>query len=659
MLIIPFYTGDILDHIIFKEEVPVTTCLVLATGLPSSGKTTALEDAFQELIKLKERAKWTFEEYLSRKRNKKCLSVYELCILGGAPRDQFAWSFATNRYGAVFSILHVLARRNSFHEQLKSMNEQPADRSFFDDHVQWLITQVNLQLERIEANEPEKFYLIQDGLSLINVMDIGVNKALYEFLQTMVSSCRRHIRLAFFSLDRDAPHLDEIPDLSHDRYKDRRDDAIMLKQKPRVDYLLHFATLGYKKDQQDSATFMIATERKPNQTVSTNESLEPAKRAILERAKSQGIDQYLKAWETVNTNNMEQVKDIGMQIQSLIKNRYYSKVNIPLRWIILRSLVTSLQRGESKEIIMRKEFIGKQAKNFKMDQEEVEKFLSTFTDFGSIFYMPQFESLRDIVIVDIWEFAQCLDKLFYPDSKAPHAENLLKYGIISLQSIEEILPPEILNDFLTILTTIAMIAEVKSQQSSILIDQEQLQPGVYYYLPSARIGKSDTARNENDFIFLQIKGASFPSSLQAGISNEIMKNEVFLVATEDCNTSQFLFKSSNDSSIEINIEMIYKDGKTQLRVKNNLSDASQFTAAVNACSKVLTATFKCLQRMAKTLRSMKYLIAIPCCSPQSSGSECHYLYRAHKSNLCDDCSKDFPENKFRFCWSKASKKVSY
>ena len=91
---------------------------------------------------------------------------------------------------------------------------------------------------------------------------------------------------------------------------------------------------------------------------------------------------------------MEQVKDIGRKIQSLIKNRYYSKVNIPLSWIMLRSLVTALESGDSKEIIMRKEFIVEQAEYFKMDQEEVEKFLNTFTDFGSILYMPQFESLR-------------------------------------------------------------------------------------------------------------------------------------------------------------------------------------------------------------------------------------------------------------------------
>ena len=427
---------------ILVEEVPITTCLVMAVGLPNSGKTTALESTFREHIQFKNEAKGKFDNFLKRKRNEKCLSVYELCILGGAPRNHFLWSFATNRYGAVFSLLHILARRQHLCESITT--QQPLE-SPLDVHVQWLAEQVNPQLEKIGQG---KLSLIQDGLSLINVMDVGVNKALYEFLQIMVSSCCRHIRLAFFSLDRDAPpNLDKIPDLSHDRYKDRRDDAIMLKQKPRVDYLLHFATLGYEKDQRDSATVMIAIERKSSQTVSTSESLEPAKRAILERAESQGVDQYLKVWETVNTNNMEQVKDIGRKIQSLIKNRYYSKVNIPLSWIILRSLVTSLERGESKEIIMRKEFIVKQAKNFKMDQEEVEKFLSTFTDFGSIFYMPQFESLRDIVIVDIWEFAQCLDKLFYPDPKASHAENLLKYGIISLQSIRKILPPEILNDF--------------------------------------------------------------------------------------------------------------------------------------------------------------------------------------------------------------------
>ena len=201
---------------------------------------------------MKERAKWTFEEYLSRKRNKKCLSVYELCILGGAPRNHFAVVLCyESLWGSFFDFFTFLHVDIHFINESKSTNATTSLKDLFlDVHVQWLAERRSiLQLERIEAIETgQSCHLIQDGLSLINVMDVGVNKALYEFLQIMVSSCCRHIRLAFFSLDRDAPpNLDKIPDLSHDRYKDRRDDAIMLKQKPRVDYLLHFATLGYRK----------------------------------------------------------------------------------------------------------------------------------------------------------------------------------------------------------------------------------------------------------------------------------------------------------------------------------------------------------------------------------------------------------------------------
>ena len=634
-----------MKDLILREEVPITTCLVVAAGLPNSGKTTALESTFRENICLKENAKYPFKHYLNRKRNDKCLSVYELCVLGGAPRDQFLWSFATNRCGAVFSILHVLARRHFINEN----SQHPDLKSLFDEHVHWLVEAVASQMRSIER---EKLELIQDGLSLINVMDVGVNKGLYEFLQTMMSSCRRHIRLAFFSLDRDAPNLHKPPDLPSDRYGERKDDVIMMKQGPRFGYLLHFATLGYKKDRRDNTTILMATSAKT--ASSSQQLLNKAKKVIEPYAEKQGVHQYLKSWEIVNADDKDQVKDIGRKIQDLIKRKYYSKVYIPLRWIILRSLVTSLEKENSKSVIMKKSFIREQAKYFKMDHEEVEKFLGTFTDFGSILYMPQFESLRDIVIVDVYEFAQCIDRLFYPKPEASYSQNLLKYGIISQKVIEEMLPSEIFDDFMTILTKFAMVAKIESP-SRILINQDQFQSEVetHFYLPSARINKYVNL-HEKDYIFLHIEGAIFPSGLQAGISHEIMKNEdTYLIATEDCNTSEFLFKYQDDSSIEIQI--IYSHRKTQLRIK----DSSPYVTkpsdeAVDACSKVLTATFKCLQSITKTLRGVKYSIAIPC---SKSDSEYHYLYRSHRSNLCVSCTAQVIQNKFRFCWSLAAKKV--
>lgn len=627
-------------NLILREEVPLTTCLVVAAGLPNSGKTTALESTFRENIFLKQDAKYPFEHYLNRKKNEKCLSVYELCVLGGAPRDQFQWSFATNRCGAVFSILHVLARR-----KIIDKSSQHYDiNSLFDEHIHWLVEAVTSQMTSIES---EKLELIQDGLSLINVLDVGVNKAIYEFLQT-VMSCRRHIRLAFFSLERDAPNFAENPDVPSDRYGERGDDMVMMKQGSRLGYLFHFATLGYEKDQQNNCTtVMIATstETTPNPLL-----FNKAKKVIEQHANEQGVLQYLKSWEIINTSNKDQMKDVGMKIQELIRRKYYSKVHIPLRWIILRSLVTSLEKGNSKAIIMKKSFIIEQADYFEMDRAEVESFLGIFSDFGSILYMPQFKCLRDIVIVDIYEFAQCIDQLFYPKSQAPYSQNLLKYGIIAQEEIKKLLPSEITDDFITILKTFAMVAEIKSPSRIVIEGQVQSEVETFFYLPSARITKYDTMK-ENDYIVLHIEGASFPSSLQAGISHEIMKNEnTFLVAIEDCNTSKFLFKYEDSSSIEIH--MIYRDRKTHLRINSNSVDVLQSSEAIDACSKVLTATFECLQSITQTLRGVKYSVAIPC---SKSDSDHHYLYRSHRSNLCETCIESKEE--FRFCWSNAAKKV--
>ncbi|XP_019860523.1 PREDICTED: uncharacterized protein LOC109588858 [Amphimedon queenslandica] len=101
--------------------------------------------------------------------------------------------------------------------------------------------------------------------------------------------------------------------------------------------------------------------------------------------------------------------------------------------------------------------------------------------------------------------------------------------------------------------------------------------------------------------------------------------------------------------------MIYRDGKTQLQFKDNSPNVIKPSEeAINACSQVLTATFKCLQSITQTLRGVKYSVAIPC--RKKSHSDYHYLYRSHKSNLCNLCSAQVIQNKFRFCWSLAAKK---
>ena len=109
------------------------------------------------------------------------------------------------------------------------MGNQSRD-SVLVKHIRWLMGRTQHVLERIK-DEPGKLALLQDGLSFINVMDVGVNKALYDFLSIMLLSCHQHIRLAFFSLDRDAPNLEKKPDLLSDRYGKRKNDVLVMRQR--------------------------------------------------------------------------------------------------------------------------------------------------------------------------------------------------------------------------------------------------------------------------------------------------------------------------------------------------------------------------------------------------------------------------------------------
>ena len=644
--------------IILNQKVPVTTSLVAVMGLPSSGKTKVLESILRQKVKVKDGA--SINHYLKRKKDEQCLSIYELCALGSSRHEMYAWSFATNRYGAIFSILCGLIRQYPIISSIEFEFGDQEPKSVIEEHFKWLMVNIQNVLKKIK-DESGKLTLIQDGISLINVMDVGVNKALYDFLSMMLLSCRRHIRLAFFSLNRDAPNLEKKPDLPSVRYGERKDDVLVMQQRSRLTYLLHFATVGYTtKDQNEeetkNATVMIATKK--SSSAGNKTSLDQAKKDIIEQARSRDVDQFLKNWIEIDIDDGQSItKEFGQRMEDIIKNKYEQlTIQLPLRWIFLRSLVVSLDSKETKAIILSKKYIIEIANKLNMKEDEVEKFLKEFTDFGSILYMPQYDAVKDIVIVNIWEFTQYLNKLYYPQEGETYTTNLLTYGIISKPSVSKIFykyPDILAENFMKVLTTIAMASKISSGRS-ILIDGQEQPDEVHYYLPLARTHQVYIPpEEENDYAFIEIQSVNFPANVQAGISYAIMDNneDAVLIATEHSNVSRFLFQSKSGSPITI--EMIYKGSRTRLRITNNSDDILTSPAAVEACYKVITASCRCLDGKINTIRDLKYSFAVPCC--ESPDGRCHYLYYNCEPQLCDACSAG---NNVRLCWSKAANKVT-
>lgn len=646
-------------RIILNHKVPVALCLVAAMGLPHCGKTSLLEAVFRDNIKFKEGAKSKFEDYFNRKKDPNSLSVYELCVLGGKPQNQYSWSFATERYGAIFSILCGLVRhvalaksdiRKVEFEQPKQQQHQEKAR-LVDEHFSWLMGKADKYLKEVIFEDTKKETLLLNGLTLVNVMDVGVNKALYDFLPIMLSLCRNHLRLVAFSLDRDGPKLHEVPDLS------KGDHQVIMKESSRLTHLLHFATLGCqqkKKEQEDSSrTIVIASSNDEPSGTTLISQFEVVKRKIQDEAKKKNVGQFVSNFACVSVSNSSSLKEAKENVMNLIIDDKIYKKDLPLRWIFLRSLVISVRNKEIKIMILKRRDIADIAvRQMSMDEEDLEKFLTTFTDFGSILYMPQFKALKDIVIVDIWEFMRYLNKLFYPEANESWYKNLVTYGFIKKKQAKEILK-EYEEDFMKIIVTFGMAAYVSKGKVSL--------PGrtpseECYYLPSARTTKGFFPEHDgnNDYAFLEIESVTFPANVQASVTHEIMKKQNFYLIRSKCyNTTEFEFRHPISTSIQITMMDGGKKTKLAFHIKDSFND---MYLCMQACKGVIEACCDSLNRKTNQIRDLKYRIGVPCSATKGDN---HYLYFGDISDVknCRACSADDLFS-CRKCWIEAAKTVS-
>ena len=636
---------DSFKEMILNDRVAVTTSLIVTTGLPKSGKSQLLKKLFNDNIRLKSTAK-SMQNYMERKQDERGLSVYELCIMGRKGRS--AWSFATKRYGAIFSVLSDIIRQagGKFRDLNIALPDQSSNQSVLDQLYHWLLVKVKNILDTMNSNnEDTKLSLLHDGISLVNIMDVGVNKALYDFMPILLVCSHSYVRYVTFSLEKDGSALYDKPDMS--AYQEHFDDKQVMTRRSRVTYLLRFASIG---NQHNCRTIMAATTHgKSCEEQST--AFSRCKETILSQAKAQKIDDLLNDWQCIDLESDESIKEVKQKIEQSISCTYDRQIDMPLKWIILRSLIVSLKENEHEVIILKKHVIEQKAEQLNMKADDVKKFLKAFTDFGSILYIPLFEALEDIVIVDIWEFVKRLNELFYDLSKK--YPNLCKYGFISQTSTKALLGKDE-KDFMQVLITLSMTARVQNGRN-ILIDGKLGPDEMCYYLPSARNSDSYTPEDNDfdDFAFLEIHSVNFPANVQACIAGNIMNsNNAVLVLCEENNITRFQFEYPDCPAVHV--EMMYLGSRTRLRITNNTNDILSSQAAVDACTIVLDSCCKCLNGKKKIIPDLIFSVGIQCCE---SADIIHHLYCDDHISICSKCSESKPENLFHQCWIKAASKV--
>jgi hypothetical protein len=636
-----------------SNKVPVSTSLIIVMGLPMSGKSNMIEQVFANSIKLKD---GRIEYYIERGRVKNGLSLHSLCILG--KDGDYVWSFSSKRLGVVYSLICSAIRQNStmVHCQLHGKSDD-----FLVHHLDFLLLKVR-EHEQCVRDDTKKATLMYDGVSLVNVMDIGVNKAVFDLLPIILLFCRNHVRYVNYSLERDGGQeqlLHNKPDLKHQLYMERKDNMHVMSRRMKIDYLLNFASTAHNGE---CATIIMATDIKETSPACTyceskytnlsipNEVrslLDETKGIITQKAEEKGVSQCLDKWQYVHLDDHESIIDRKKAIEQLVASYKRHQMEVPLKWMVLRSFLVSLVTDTGRRNIFSRDFIQEQALKVEMYPEEVNQFLKVFTGFGSLLHMESFTELKDLVIIDILEFAKLLDKLYYPDEKYCNLQN---FGIVSQTLTKMILGPDEEN-FMKITTTLAMTAKI-SNGKFIEINGKPGPDEVCYYLPSARVGDIQSTENtpEDAFAFLKIESANFSTNVQACITHSIMSNseKAILVSCEKCNVTKLKFKHANNKVVHFEIEKMYGDtngGKTKLKI---ITDEILSNEAVDSCTVVLMGCCEGLTREVNLVRKLTFNIAITC---YEHGQ--HYLF--NDENPCTYCQKNYQYNLLYQCWKEAAR----
>ena len=274
---------------------------------------------------------------------------------------------------------------------------------------------------------------------------------------------------------------------------------------------------------------------------------------------------------------------------------------------------------------MTKSDIGKMATSCGagIDASEVEAFLTTFTSFASLLYIP---SYTDIVLLDIERFTDCLDKVFDCGHSLDKASS---FGFVTKATIDKLAEDEKLNPgmFKSLLKSFRFAVSVctpKLKSDSFFIAAD-----CSYYIPSIRPSK---ATNGPQFHSLYLQYTScVPGNIQVLLVRHFLKySNCSLVPCLHINASVIRVQHSKGKHVDVTI-IDHKD-IVELRLEHGRSRGAYKTAS----SLVVKACTAAMEDAKKSVNDLEYYFLLRCTDSDESNHQ--FIYHKIDSS-CNRCSE--------------------
>lgn len=416
-----------------EQNVRVDLFHLVIAGLPFSGKTSLVDTLFDP----------------PKSVSIEVCDLYEAIIHRSKMTGDSFWFEGSKLQANVHSILtafaHFFAKEHKLPNlDLKNLKiagtfDDPEIQRYFETTCDCL-RQLVLNID--DENKVER--MLSGSMTMVNVFDIGVNKAVYEFLMACGGHNKNLILVNVFDLlHSDEETLKKSLDLSDPRYGGKYRDNQMSVYKDR-------SALHHLMSRMQSASLSAPLSEPPHAPVRntllvgthadkfrSKSELGDRKKEVAGMLKRYSADMGypskpgLPDMVTVNATDKDDCRKVETALLKLIDDNKHFSIDLPVRFIFLRYVLYC-----TKKIYMSRKEVIEYAKKCCIEEEsDVDAFLEIFRNCASIISCanPK-EYLYSYVILLPIEFLRELDRLYCIQDDRNIPADLKKpaqYGMLS------------------------------------------------------------------------------------------------------------------------------------------------------------------------------------------------------------------------------------
>ena len=676
-------TATAIKKSILNESITINLLELAVTGLPFSGKSELLYHML-ELSTSTTQARYCIE---GPSPNVSGLDHYEAILCCNEVDKSHAWIESIMNDAEVHAVASVLTQslaRTHRSSLFPTDNSVPRDmeQMFVDtavnDHFRTVFSHLKnliIQLEREGSVEK----LMNSSLTFINLVNVGVNKAVYEVLGILACHCNNFLLLNLLNLERDKPeNFNKIPNLADPqlyggRYKPRKDEEKFMKLHSAMQHYMHAACVAAGKGMSGKRdrVIMVGTHKDKLNQGQLKQTKKGLERIIMGYAEEVGIDETISPGiECINARESSDCKRVCDRVVELINCQKDFKYSIPLRYIFFQSYLHSTK----KMFTSRTKLVNQAHKCGLTDEDQVEEFLNIFNDCGSLFYSPtgDFPFLREYIILNPYRFIGEIDKLYYIDMMTFNDKPELfedfqntRLGFISERLATYLWPEEgedkmtlahfllkILQELKIIVSIDGILTKCDGGEITAIASKGQ----VCYFMPTLRpdFDRTETKGDSNS-LFVVYNIAMLPFHLLADILLHL-QNFFGRAITFDpkpyYNTICFKW---HDFQQQQEANIVVRFGMEQVEISVQfLNHAPQMSTVTHLFSSLKTACIQIFHQISSRIAGFNYELAIVCpnsnkgpnqsdLTTPTSSSGCHFItfhpLVTREETICQSCMK--------------------